>query len=153
VAGPGGSWARCRRRWRASSWSHEGWRRFLDRDRYALGVDHKMALRALFASVRGGLARFFATWGRYRCGVLGPGLSGCDRPGAAFRAALGASEAIRGRPSVGFRRDARCAAEKCCQLTTNLVDGDRRPFPAKGGLCTEAAPAVRIRSVGVRSPL
>jgi hypothetical protein len=31
-----------------------------DRERYALGVDHKMALRALFASIRWVLARFLA---------------------------------------------------------------------------------------------
>ena len=59
-----------------------------DRERYALGVDHKMALPALFASVCWVLARFLAP--------LGPvPRRSPRRPGPALRAALGASDARR----------------------------------------------------------
>src|SRR5439155_5074947 len=55
-------WARWRRRWRASSSNCARSRRSAhqDRERDAVGVDHKMALRALFAAIRWVLARFLA---------------------------------------------------------------------------------------------
>ena len=62
-----------------------------DRERYALGVDHKMALRALFAAVRWVLARFLAPPGPVpRRSPPRPGPNRCDRRGRVLRAVLGA---------------------------------------------------------------
>src|SRR5258708_14552063 len=68
-----------------------------DRERDAVGVDHKMALRALFARVpacgwRWVLARFLAPPGPApRRRPARPGPSRCDRPGPALREAPAAA--------------------------------------------------------------
>src|SRR5206468_2150680 len=67
-----------------------------DRERDAVGVDHKMALRALFAAIRWVLARFLAPPGPApRRSPARPGPSRCDRPGPALREAPGAACARR----------------------------------------------------------
>jgi hypothetical protein len=67
-----------------------------DRERDAVGVDHKMALRALFAAIRWVLARFLALPGPApRRSPARPGPSRCDRPGPALREAPGAACARR----------------------------------------------------------
>src|SRR5881396_1174720 len=64
-----------------------------DRERDAVGVDHKMALRALFAAIRWVLARFLAPppGPAPRRSPARPGPSRCDRPGPALREAPGAA--------------------------------------------------------------
>ena len=111
-----------------------------DRERDAVGVDHKMALRALFAAIRWVLARFLTPPGPApRRSKARPGPSRCDRPGPALREAPGAACARR---PLGTNLAA-CASTSSRSHTPSRQASTPRGCPSSARTGSPSAPPVR----------